>query len=64
MNHYAMIQADGTVRGCAAWDGVTPWTPPPGIDLVLRLNDGERCGPGWIYDMSGNPRFSPPPPDA
>jgi len=64
MNRYAMILPDSTVRGVCAWDGITPWTPPPGIDIVLQLMADESCGPGWVYDMSGNPRFTPPPPDA
>jgi hypothetical protein len=61
MKSYAMILPDSTVRGVCVWDGVTPWHPPPEVDIVLELLPGERCGPGWVYDMSGNPRFTPPP---
>ena len=57
---YAMILADNSVRGCCAWDGETPWTPPPDVIQVVQLNPGELCGPGWIHRPGQTPRFVAP----
>ena len=61
---WAMIIDGGIVRGTAGWNGIVPFTPPPGVLDVVELEPDEPCGPGWLYDAGGNPRFTPPPPDA
>jgi len=40
------------------WDGVTEYDPGNDITLV-RVPDGVRAGPGWIYD--GTNWTAPPP---
>jgi hypothetical protein len=35
MNRFALVRA-GVTEGVILWDGVTPYTPPPGVTLVLE----------------------------
>jgi hypothetical protein len=55
---YAIIQSN-IVWSVVVWDGVAPWEPPEGTEL-LQLADGERCGGGWTYEAGATPRFIPP----
>lgn len=49
--------SDSIVVQIAAWDGVTPWDHPLGMDGI-ELEPGEWCEPGALYDPDGTPRFS------
>jgi hypothetical protein len=53
---YAIIQA-GIVINVTSWDGITPWTPPPG-DIAVRIPAGSNAWIGWGYDGT---HFTPPP---
>ncbi len=57
---YAVIDLNtNTVVNLIAWDGVTPWNPS-GAVATVRLEEGEPCGIGWLYDGSKSPRFTEP----
>lgn len=60
MNRHAMILSESVVQGVCVWNGIEPWTPPPGIESVLELMPDEACGPGWKYHPGQSPRFTPP----
>lgn len=55
MNRHAIIQ-NGKVANIFTWDETSPWTPPAG-STVVRLSDGEWCGPGATYAPNSVPRF-------
>lgn len=59
MNGYAIIVSDRVVN-IIAWNGVDPWTPPDGTDVV-RLNADEWVDVGAVFDANGTPRFTPAP---
>jgi hypothetical protein len=61
MNGYAII-SDGRVLNIIAWNGVDPWTPPDGTDVVL-LAPGEWVDIGATFDANAVPRFAPATPD-
>ena len=49
---YAHVE-DGVVMNTSVWDGVQPYTPPDGVELV-RLSDEDEPyagmpGVGWDY---------------
>lgn len=60
MKRFAMIDSDSVVVGVSVWDGVTQWTPPPGVASVVELQPGEVCGPGFTYRPFATPRWRPP----
>ena len=55
---YAIIQSS-VVCTIIVWDGIAPWSPPEGTEL-LQLADGELCDSGWTYKAESTPRFIPP----
>ena len=55
IKRYAII-ANGKVDNICLWDGVTPWTPNAGTEVVEAP---DNIGPGWLVDGEG---FVPPPP--
>ena len=55
---YAIIQSN-IVQTVVVWDGVAPWSPPEGTELV-QLADGEPCGGSWTHEAGSTPRFSQP----
>ena len=55
---YAIIQSN-IVQSVVVWDGVAPWSPPEGTEL-LQLAADEPCGGGWTYEAGATPRFIPP----
>ena len=58
MERYAMVRdVDNVVDNISLWDGVTPYTPPAGITMVLI--NGVVCNIGYIYDFTTG-TFSPP----
>lgn len=59
---WAIINLDtNVVDNVIIWDGNSYMFPYP-VEALVQLSDDERCGPGFIYDASGNPRFSEPEP--
>jgi len=54
---YGMIDQTGLVVGVSLWDGQTEWQPPKGI-TVVKVPDGQSCGPGYTYD--GTNWIAPP----
>ena len=58
ISRYAHVNPDGLIVNCSVWDGVTEYDPGNDITLV-RVPDGVRAGPGWIYD--GTNWTAPPP---
>ena len=55
---YALINANGLVVNVSLWDGETEWQPPEGI-TVVKVPDGQPCGPGWTFN--GTDWIAPPP---
>ena len=55
--NYAVIQS-GFVVNVVVWDGVAPWNPPEGTELVL-LQPDEWVSIGATYDPNASPRFVP-----
>jgi hypothetical protein len=54
---YAIVSdASKVVENIIVWDGVSPWTPPPGTTAVNV--DGIPCDIGWIQQPDGG--FAPP----
>lgn len=56
---YAVVE-DGEVVNVVAWDGVTPWEPPEGSQVVSIPSD-VNAGIGWAY-IDGVFAAPPPPP--
>jgi len=49
MGRWAVVRtADNVVVNVIEWDGVRPYTPPAGTQLVDGT--GKDVGPGWVYD--------------
>lgn len=47
MDKYAIVNGESVVNVCL-WDGITPWEPPPGTQVVL-LQPGDHAEPGGSY---------------
>jgi len=59
MNQYALVnKTTSIVEGVIIWDGITEWTPPPGVD-VIQLLDSDRVYVDGTRNSDGT--FSPPP---
>jgi hypothetical protein len=59
MSIYAIIDsATNVCDNMSVWDGVTPWSPPPGHYAVL--NDDGAGSIGWSYDPNTG-TWTPPP---
>jgi len=57
-----MIRAlikNGVVDNMVLWDGVSEWTPPEGVTLVMDPPAG--VGIGWAYDGASWTAPEPPP---
>ncbi len=44
VKRYAHVEADGSISNVSLWDGVTPWSPPPGVTAVLDANEEAEIG--------------------
>ncbi len=59
MKHAVILLSTNVVENIVIWDGVTQWNPLGAIATV-RLEEGEPCDIGWIYDGTKSPRFTKP----
>lgn len=46
---YAVIDSNNYVINVALWDGVSEWSPGPGLGLV-QLQEEQLVDIGWTYD--------------
>lgn len=47
---------NNTVENVIIWDGNDYFFPFP-VEKLIKLDDNERCGPGYGYDPNSSPRF-------
>ena len=63
MGRYAMIiTATGVVDNVIVYDGVSPFTPPTGIELIEDTGSGEPAEPGGTWNGSAFVRAVVPDP--
>jgi hypothetical protein len=44
-----LLVKNGVIENIVAWDGITPWTPPDGYELVKYGGEpAAQIGWGWI----------------
>lgn len=61
MGRWAVVRtADNVVTNIVEWDGVAPWSPPPG-EMAVALG-ATWCDLGWIYDPATDTFAAPPAP--
>lgn len=46
---YAVIDSNNYVVNIALWDGVSEWSPGPGLSLI-QLQEDQFVDIGWTYD--------------
>jgi len=44
-----VLVENGIVQGILVWDGVTPWEPNPGVQ-VIEVPDDVDVHANWLYD--------------
>ena len=54
---WAIINSDSIVENIVIWDGNGELFPHT---TNVYLNDNERCGISWTYDVNTDPRFIEP----
>ena len=54
-----VLVENGVVHGILEWDGVTPWEPNPGIQ-VIDVADDVEVHAQWLYDGSTFTDPNPP----
>ena len=53
MGRYAMVvTATGAIENVIVYDGVSPFTPPTGIELIEDTGSGEPAEPGGTWNGS------------
>ena len=63
MGRYAMVvTASGLVDNVIVYDGVSPFTPPTGIELIEDTGSGEPAEPGGTWNGSAFVRAVVPDP--
>ena len=63
MGRYAMVvTASGLVDNVIVYDGVSPFTPPTGIELIEDTGGGEPAEPGGTWNGSAFVRAVQPTP--
>ena len=46
---YAVIDSNNYVVNIALWDGVSEWSPGPGL-ILIQLQEEQLVDIGWTYD--------------
>ena len=54
-----VLVENGVVHGILEWDGVTPWEPNPGVQ-VIDVADDVEVHAQWLYDGSTFTDSNPP----
>ena len=63
MGRYAMVvTATGAVDNVSVYDGVSPFTPPAGVELIEDTGSGEPAEPGGTWNGSAFVRAVVPDP--
>jgi hypothetical protein len=61
VGRYALIDADNNVVNVCIWDGVSPWTPNPGL-TAHEIPEDSPVGVGGTYDPKAKDYTEPDPP--